>query len=520
MILAEAPFDDLRRLIRKRVGLNLTDDRRLGIEQGFLRAMKRAGIDDPKRYCEVVRFDSRVWDDLIDELTVGETYFFRDAAQFRFIRETILPEIRERRRGDRTARVWSAGCATGEEAYSLAITLAEAGFDRAEVIATDLSRASLLKAERGVYGDWSMRGDAAVAARAGVERKNNLYYVKHNIKKIVQFRILNLVLDEYPNPAIGLADLDLILCRNVFIYMDEESVARIARKLYESLAIGGRLVTGASDPPPSAAPFEVETNDQGVFYRRGDPTKSRSFTIAGASEMLSIDVSPQSPSILAEGFSREVESAVFSENRRFADPSADRQDSDFCENRQAPVSSENRQASPPTETSDDAVIDAARYDWRRGNYALAAERTRDLAETNVEAAILRVRAIANSDSEEAARVCAAATKRHPLASELHLLEATLALELDLLDAALDAARRAIFLDGARPGAHFTLGSILMRKGDRDGALRAFRNTIEACGSLPADYQPIADCDSPPERFAALARDQIGRIHEQSDNTNE
>lgn len=519
MILAEAPFDDLRRLIRKRVGLNLTDDRRVGTEQAILRAMKRAGIDDPQRYCEVVRFDSRIWDDLIDELTVGETYFFRDSAQFRFIRETILPEIRERRRGGRTARVWSAGCATGEEAYSLAIALVEAGFDRASVIATDISRAALLKAERGVYGEWSMRGDAAVAARSGVDRKNDLYFVKHSIKKLVQFRILNLVVDEYPNDSIGISDLDLILCRNVFIYMDQESVARISRKFYDSLAAGGRLVTGASDPQPTAAPFEVETTDQGVFYRRGDPTKTRSFTIAGASERVSIDVSPQSPWITGEGLAREVESAVSSEDRRIADSSEDRQDPISREDRQDPIFSENRQDAPPTETSDDAVIDAARYDWKRGNYALAAERTRDLAETNIEAAILRVRAIANSDAEEAARVCAAATKRHPLASELHLLEATLALELDRLDAALDAARRAIFLDGGRPGAHFTLGSILMRKGDRDGALRAFRNTIEACGSPAADFHPIVDSDSP-EQFASLARDQITRIHEQSDQRHE
>jgi chemotaxis protein methyltransferase CheR len=539
VIVSEAPFDELRRLIRRRLGLNLTDDRRLGTEQAIVRAMKRSGIVDFKRYCDVVRSDQRVWDDLIDELTVGETYFFRDAAQFRFIRETILPEIRERR-GDGTARVWSAGCASGEEAYSLAIVLNEAGFDRASVIATDVSRASLLKAERGVYGDWSMRGDAASAARSGVDRKNDDYVVKPTIKKMVHFHTLNLVLDDYPEPSIGIDDLDLILCRNVFIYMDEESVARIARKLYESLAPGGRLVTGASDPPPSAAPFEVETTDQGVFYRRGDPTKTRSYVVTGAIDPAAIEVSPRSLATAIADVPLESDQAdtcdnsentFISENRQDEFTSQNRQeailsnhlhDEASTKNRRIKVLPDNRQDSSSTEKSDEAVLAEARYDWKCGNYALAAERTRELAETNIDAAILHVRAIANADAEEAARVCSAATKRHPLASELHLLEATLALELDRLDAAIDATRRAIFLDGGRPGAHFTLGSILMRRGDREGALRAFRNTIEACGSSsPAagSFDPLVESDSP-ERYAALARDQIARIQELSDHSYE
>ena len=146
-------FDDLRQWVGARTGLTLTTDRCPSVELVIRRAMARTGLDDDVLgYRRLLETDDAALDDLLAELTVGETYFFREPSQFQFIRHTVLPEIRQRRGHDHVLRAWCAGCASGEEAYSLAILLLEEGLaGQCRLLATDLSRASLIKARRGTY---------------------------------------------------------------------------------------------------------------------------------------------------------------------------------------------------------------------------------------------------------------------------------------------------------------------------------------------------------------------------------
>ena len=264
-----------------RTGLFFRDSQRETVELGIRHAMQLAKQTSVAEYGQHLERHARAFDELIIELTVGETYFFRDTGQMEFIRRNILPEICERRGISHPIRIWSAGCATGEEPYSLAMLLTEEGLaDRAHILATDISRRSLERAQQAHYGEWSLRGEGAKVARKYLRQDGDRYHVHPLIQSRVQFEYLNLALDVYPSSVTGTRDLDLILCRNVMIYFDRDTIASIAQRFYESLTPGGWLVAAAGDPSlEDHAPFETTITNSGLFYRRGQAGKSSAFSV-------------------------------------------------------------------------------------------------------------------------------------------------------------------------------------------------------------------------------------------------
>lgn len=432
-------FAGVLRFVRDYAGLAL-DSRRDSAEQGIRQAMARAEVTDPARYLERLVLDENILNDLLVELTVGETYFFREPAQFQFLRREVLPELRCRQGEGRAIRAWSAGCASGEEAYSLAILLEEEGFaGQVQLLATDLSRAALAKARRAVYGDWSLRGDGAAAARPYLKPAGKLHQLDAKIRRRVTFAPLNLASDEYPALATGVWGMDLILCRNVLIYFDRETVRRVARRLFESLAEGGWLVTASSDPPLTEdAPFEAVVADEGVFYRRAAAVEARETA---------------SPLDSACG------------------------ESLACRFAPAP------QAPPPVEPGEETPAGEAEQD--------------------AGAAVLRIRELANGGDPAAASAAAAAVQRYPLSAELGYLHAVLLLGQGKDAEAVRALHRVLYLDRSLALAHFTLGSVLRRSGDRDGSRRAYRNARDLCAACPPDQAvPLADGETAGQLVAA------------------
>jgi chemotaxis protein methyltransferase CheR len=415
--------------------------------------MTRTGLTEFTRYRQLLESDSGVFDDLLTELVIGETYFFRDAAQFEFVRREVLPEVRRRRGSEHVLRAWSAGCASGEEAYSLAMLLDSEGWaGRSQVLGTDISPRALAAARRGSYREWSFRGDGAAHAMRFVTRRGEEHVVADALRGRVEFKSLNLALEGYPATA-----LDLILCRNVLIYFDPVTVASVAQRLFESLAPGGWLVTGASDPPLGEhAPFETVIAPEGVFLRRGlnEPAMPN-----GGWALLPV-------------------------------PAFEKQDRQECPSSDAP------NASPANASVSEAHLQT---DFEQA-VRPTAERTDD-----AETCVIQMRALANSDLARAEQVCGAATVRHPLSAELHYLHAVLLLELGQIEAAASAARRVIYLDRSLALAHFMLGSILRGLGDVDGARRAFRNARDLCQMRPVDeLVPFSDGE------------QAGRLKEAAD----
>jgi chemotaxis protein methyltransferase CheR len=190
-------------------------------------------------------------EELVEYLTIGETYFLRDSAQIAALRTRILPDVIARRTADRRLRVWSAGCSTGEEVYTLAMLLSEAnlgvGWD-VTLVGTDVNRESLRTARNACYPAWSFRTTPDEIRDRYFEPVKNGWRVIESVRRMARFAWMNLGAEPLVPPA---TDLDVVVCRNVTIYFDHEATQRLYRGLINSLGPGGWLVLGPSDPLPT-----------------------------------------------------------------------------------------------------------------------------------------------------------------------------------------------------------------------------------------------------------------------------
>jgi chemotaxis protein methyltransferase CheR len=427
--------------IRDHAGLSFVPERYDELERRTRRAMAKAGIADVRDYAEGLGSGRISFDDWVAELTVGETYFFREPRHFDFLRRRALPGLLALRSEGHVFRVWSAGCASGEEAFSLAI-LFEQQFmgSRLHLVGTDVSRAALAKARVARYGRWSLRGVSEDWIDAYFRRcPGKQFELADRIRRQVTFEYLNLALDEYPSFFTGVWGNDVIFCRNVMIYLDRDTVRGVARRLFESLADGGWLITGPSDPPlGDYAPFETILTDDGLFYRRSQERVAR-------------------------------RSAT------------------------APVPANDAAAVPRSAVEKDHTTDLRVVSANNVSASPTAAET-ERVEDGAGAAAVEVRATANSlGAREAARLCTAALQRFPLGVELYVLQASLLLDLRDYESAAQAARRLLYLDRSLVVAHLLLGSILGKIGEREQAARAFRNARDLAGSAsPNDVVPFAE----------------------------
>jgi chemotaxis protein methyltransferase CheR len=250
-------------LIREQTGIVLPATRETAIAAAVARAAP--GLDPAAflRAASGPQGDRGLVHRLIDEVTIQETAFVRDRAQFDEIGWHGLLEA-DVAAGSRTIRVWSAGCASGEEAYTLALLAAEAfapGPPPVDVLGTDVSGAALAAATAGRYGERAVRGlEPALRERYLDRQADGGYLVGHRLRALVRFRRHNLVRD--PVPPLGESHFDLIVCRNVLIYFDAPTIAQVIESLERSLRRGGTLVLGAADalhrtggpPPPERRP--------------------------------------------------------------------------------------------------------------------------------------------------------------------------------------------------------------------------------------------------------------------------
>lgn len=439
----------LLKYLAKRTGLCIAGDRGVAIGEGIRRAMRNSGIHSANDFLARIEVDQAAFDDLVAQVTVGETYFNREPDQFEAIRKTLIPEIQSRKGYDHFIRFWSAACSTGEEAWSLAMQCGHAGLlNRCHILATDISRESLQTAERGEYRKWSIRSPSMDFADTYLQQATNGWRIVDSLRNHVVFNYLNLALDNYPSMASGTWGMDIILCRNVLIYFDRQTVNAVVRRLYESLSPGGWLVLASTDPSPiGIAPFEMVECGRCLVYRR--------------------PVSPPPVTVEPEPILEVNDEWIFEE------PEVKPVDSTIVR-------------------SGDVAIQDAQDALRLGDLQRVRELTAGRTASPVASSLL-VRALASQDMVEAERVCGEIVQRHPTSAELHYLHAILLLDLDRYRDAERAVRKTLFLDRSLAIGHFTLGVILQRSGQREGAVRSFSNTRRLCEGLPAETLiPLSD----------------------------
>ena len=247
----ETVFKEIKERIGTELGLLVREQDDDALRKVITERVSALNLTDEEQYNQLLNSNGDIFrerQELTIPLTAGETYFFRDVGQHALLKERILPELLERHHATHSLRMWSAACSTGEEAYSLAILLDEIMGEPAQwnilILGTDINRHAIEKAQRGIYTEWSFRGMSDERRQRYFRRNKDTWQLDDAIRKRVVFRTGDLVADPFPAISANLYSMDLILCRNTFIYMTPDVVSRIADKFAETLAEGGYLITG------------------------------------------------------------------------------------------------------------------------------------------------------------------------------------------------------------------------------------------------------------------------------------
>ncbi|MCW2243994.1 CheR family methyltransferase [Azospirillum canadense] len=259
-----AYYADKDQALAERVSRRLADRSMTGLA-GYLAILNAEGPAGPE------------YQALINELTVGETFFFRYAEQFEALCAVAIPECLRRNRDSRILRIWSAGCSIGPEAYTLEILLkrhfAEQLRDwQVAIIGTDINATFIDAARRGVYGNWAVRGLPPAVLEECFDRRGDQLAVKLKFREWTTFSVFNLVEGTLPNYPRGLGALDVVLCRNVMIYFDEATRGRLLEGLHAALAPNGWLVVGHAETGPQVnALFTPVPVPGATLYRKPLP---------------------------------------------------------------------------------------------------------------------------------------------------------------------------------------------------------------------------------------------------------
>lgn len=268
----------LSALVADRLGLSYPETRWPDLERGLGRAALELGLEHAGALAERVLAEPTAKKELqllANHLTIGETYFFRDARTFQYLAEKVLPAIiRERRGGEQRLRLWSAGCCTGEEAYSLAILVTQLLPDlkkwQVTVLATDVNAKFLKQAIGGVYGEWSFREVApSVKQKYFTQVGAGRYQILPEVQDLVSFAHLNLVDDLYPSLATDTNAMDVVLCRNVLMYFTPHQINKVIERIRLCLVVGGTLCVSPTEASAVYFPGWVQRSHGGLsFYEK------------------------------------------------------------------------------------------------------------------------------------------------------------------------------------------------------------------------------------------------------------
>jgi chemotaxis protein methyltransferase CheR len=480
-------FMRIARAIEEVTGISFPPNRRASAEAGMRRVMARLGIKDPLSLEMAALRKGAVMDALLDDLTIGESYFFREPAQFRFLADELLPKWAEEWPVSRELRIWSAGCATGQEPYSAAILLRENSWKRrSRITGTDIAEGRLEAARKGRFSKWSLRSLDSRLIDSWFAKNGTFFDLVPEIRSHVEFAALNL-LD--PTPRTETLEQDVIFCRNVLIYFEPPAVARIAERLLDSLAPGGWLFLGASDPHiAEVVACEVVVIPGATGYRK--PVKGEStYTIRHAPLTLLLpDERVSEPAVVTFDAS----------SMQVIEPSLQIDATKLPQSR----------ALPEGPVREGAVREGAvrERDVRRQDFL-----------SDAQDAVALLRDLANSGKlVEAGKMCASALERFPDQAELHLIDSVLAGEAGRWRDAERAAKRAVYLDRSLVVAHLALGNAHARLGDSIAARRSFENAAALLAGAPPDGEVTGSSGMSAARLidivkAHLAMLDAGRI---------
>lgn len=474
-------FPELERLIAVHTGLQLRPRERDALRGTLAVRMATLHLRDLDHYHRLLQASTpesvSEWKQLTARLTNNESYFFRDRGQMQLLREHILPELIARNRTRRSLRLWSAGCSTGEEPYSLAMLVNEllprrgAGSGRPweiVIIGTDIDEPALDQARRGLYGAWSFRTMDPAQQQRCFTRREGVWQVAQESRALVSFQRCNLVGDSYPDRASGIYEMDLILCRNVFIYFGQDAVAIVLPRFAQTLRDGGYLMTGHAEiQGRKIEPLQVRMFPASAVYQRVDTAFPETAPPADPART-------PAPRLAGHTAAAILPSA----------PSKSRHEPAAAE-RSVPAGTALPTVPPRGVTGEEKLREAEAC-YRSGDYEGAIRGLQPLPERPEERALLLLaHAYANlGHSEEATTLCRRCISEFPFAAEPFELLAFLAQEQERYDDAKMLLKKALYLAPASPSAYLELAGLYDRDGDRGRARKMRTTALELLAEMP------------------------------------
>jgi chemotaxis protein methyltransferase CheR len=448
--ISAAELESLSARIALQLGLHFPPSNWRTLEQAFCTAARESGFQDVREY--VAWFTSaqpceELFEAMADYLTIGETYFFRESHCFEMLEGRILPDIIRKRRGkEQRLRIWSSGCSTGEEPYSIAILLHKMRESMRDwdisIMGTDISNQALQKAKEGIYTNWSFRNTPAGFKETYFSKtEDGRLALLPVIKQMVTFSRFNLVEDCYPSLVTDTTAIDVIFCRNVLMYFTPQLAAKVVSRYHDCLQAGGWLFVSPCETSNTYfSAFDRITFPDAIFYQKPDIGKA-------AQRGMAI-------------------------NDNFSMPSESVRDL-------VPVLPVNPSPVMPVQELPNYLQALALYE--RGFYPEAAEivsllLTQDKNDTRALALLCRIYANEGRFAE-ALVVSDHAIATDKLAAGLHYLRAVILQEHGMDDEAGRSLKKALYLDNDLVLAHFTLAILEQRKGKIRNSRRYFDNAL-------------------------------------------
>lgn len=500
----------LKSFITERSGLYFRDHDLKGLEDALVERIQSLGMDSAVTYYSYITNPEHREDELrelLNKLTITHTYFFRNEAQFKALRERILPEIIERKKSLQTRyasipglqdesskkpslRIWSAGCSTGEEPYSIAMTILGVLPDiekwEVQIIATDASTEALEKARRGVYGKSSVKPvdsehiEKYFTVKDSGERDEK-YAVHSDVKKLVTFGFHNLMADDYPG------GFDIIFFRNVSIYFDLQTTMKILEKMYSGLNGGGYLLIGYSESLYFMQDkFKMVDWEEAIYYRKIFPGETKPFEV----------FEPAAKGRTVDEILEEISRAE----------------------RTAELEVEARKIKPPPGNIEEMLVKATKlYHTKDYDKALAVLREAiSTGKDSVDPYYLQAQIYVNMGKfREAKASLAKALEKDRMFAPAHYLLGCISMEESLFDLAKDNLKKAIYIDKNFSLAYFYLAHAYRSEGKMGDAIREYRNAIKLLSASKSDDILAYGGGFDNAAFIGACRDNIERLKMES-----
>lgn len=457
--LPENTLLQLSEFIANNLALHFPKERWNDLKRNMETAAKEFGYKNVEEFIQRILYSPLTREHieiLTTHLTINETYFWREPHTFEALEQKILPELIRLRQDEKRIRIWSAGCSTGEEPYSIAIALnriiPNINDWNITILATDISPHILRKASTGEYGQWSFRSSPPwLKEKYFLQKEKNKFEIIPEIKSMVKFDYLNLADDVFPSPLNNTNAMDIIFCRNVLMYFTQDRFRQVARGLYNSLIQGGYLVVSASELSSQNLTEFMPINVPGmVLYQK------TSKKIKDRFKLTLVESPPESAS--------------------FSIPPKLDHTIEWIKPQPREIKTEVLKTEEIPKQIEPIYEDVLKL-YSQGNYTNVIDKLQKDDQTSEEQ-ILLIRAYANQGKlTYALKACEKAIAENKLDPRLHYLYATILQENNQMDETIASLKRAIYLDSNFVLSYYSLGNIYQRLGNVSKAKKYFENVL-------------------------------------------